>query len=93
VDSAGIGRAEIHKLRVVRGADPTEVSEGGDGLRLAYSVEEAARILGLGRTMTWGLVRSGELPSVRVAGRVLIRRRQLEDWLSSMPETVYPSAW
>ena len=60
--------------------------------RVAYSVEEVASIIGIGRTLAWSLVRSGELPSVRVAGRVLVRRRQLEEWLDTMPETQYPSA-
>ena len=59
--------------------------------RLAYSVEEAAGIVGIGRTLAWSLVRSGELPSVRVVGRVLIRRRQLEEWLDTREETRYPS--
>jgi len=60
--------------------------------RMAYSVEEAANVIGIGRTLAWSLVRSGELPSVRVAGRVLVRRRQLEEWLDTMPEMQYPSA-
>lgn len=60
--------------------------------RLAYSVEEAAKVIGIGRTLTWTLVRSGDIPSVRVAGRVLIRRRQLVDWLDTRSETIYPSS-
>ena len=60
--------------------------------RLAYSVEEAAKVMGLGRTLTWALVRSGDIPSVRVAGRVLIRRRQLIEWLDTRSETIYPSS-
>jgi excisionase family DNA binding protein len=61
-------------------------------VRVAYSVEEAASLIGIGRTLAWTLVRSGELPSIRVAGRVLIRRRQLLEWLDTEPETAYPSA-
>ena len=60
--------------------------------RLAYSVEEAAKVIGVGRTLTWALVRSGDIPSVRVAGRVLIRRRQLIEWLDTRSETIYPSS-
>ena len=60
--------------------------------RIAYSVEEVAAVLGIGRTLAWALVRSGQLPSIRVAGRVLIRRRQLLEWLDATPETNYPSA-
>ena len=60
--------------------------------RVAYSVEEAAAIIGIGRTLAWTLVRSGELPSIKVAGRVLIRRRQLVEWLDELPQILYPSA-
>ena len=60
--------------------------------RLAYSVEEAAQIVGIGRTLAWQLVRRGEIPSVRVAGRVLVRRRQLEAWLDQQEELGYTSS-
>ena len=60
--------------------------------RIAFSVEEVAGVLGIGRTLAWALVRSGQLPSIRVAGRVLIRRRQLLEWLDATPEANYPSA-
>jgi excisionase family DNA binding protein len=40
---------------------------------LAYSVEEAAQIVGIGRTLVWQLVRRREIPSARVAG--LAQRR------------------
>ena len=42
--------------------------------RLAISVPEAAKMLGLGRTSTWTLVRQGKLRCVRVNKRVLIPR-------------------
>jgi len=67
-------------------AGTARVDEPEDS-RLAYGVEEAARIIGIGRTLAWALVRSGDLPSVRIAGRVLIRRWQLVDWLDACPET------
>jgi excisionase family DNA binding protein len=54
-------------------------------VRLSYSVEEGAKLIGIGRTLAWSLVWSGALPSVRFAGRVLIRRRQFELWLDSQP--------
>jgi excisionase family DNA binding protein len=59
--------------------------------RLAYSVEELAAILGIGRTLAGTLVRSGRLPAVRVSGRMLIRRTQLIEWLEGIP-TVYASS-
>ena len=42
--------------------------------RLLLTVEEAARRLGIGRSLAWRLVRSGELPSVRWGGWSACRR-------------------
>ena len=53
--------------------------------RLSYSAEDGAKLIGIGCTLAGSLVRSGALHRVRVAGRVLIRRRQLERWLDSQP--------
>jgi excisionase family DNA binding protein len=38
------------------------------------SVPQAAETLGIGMTLAWQLVRNGELPSIRLGGRVLISR-------------------
>jgi excisionase family DNA binding protein len=54
--------------------------------RLAYSVSEMAQVIGIGRTLAWSLVRSGEMPSIRVGDRVLIRHQQLLDWLDAIPD-------
>jgi excisionase family DNA binding protein len=49
------------------------------------SVPEAARILGVGRAVGYAAVKSGELPAIRVGGRVLVptaalrRLLQLDD--------------
>lgn len=45
---------------------------------LLVHVEEAARLLGIGRTLCWQMVRRGELQSVKIHGRVLIPRWALE---------------
>lgn len=52
--------------------------------RLAYSVEETARLLSISRAYAWTLVRSGDLPSVRIGGRVLVRRSRLDAWLDKL---------
>jgi excisionase family DNA binding protein len=51
------------------------------GERLLITVEEAARRLGIGRSLAWRLVRSGELPSVRLGRLVRIPEQSLADWL------------
>jgi excisionase family DNA binding protein len=45
---------------------------------LLVSVPEAARLLGIGSTLGWEMVRSGEMPSVRFGRRVLVPRAALE---------------
>jgi excisionase family DNA binding protein len=47
--------------------------------RQTYTVEEAAKILGISRTVAY---RRGVLPTVRVAGRLLVPRRALERLLT-----------
>ena len=40
--------------------------------RLTFTVEEAARALGIGRNTAYEAVRTGELPCLRVGGRILV---------------------
>jgi excisionase family DNA binding protein len=51
---------------------------------LLLSASEAAQALGLGRTLTNELIRSGQLPSVRVGRRRLIRRDALLAFIDSL---------
>ena len=46
--------------------------------QLLYSVEQAARVLGLSPRLLWSFVASNELKSRRVGTRVLLHRRDLE---------------
>ena len=45
---------------------------------LLLSVPEAARLLGVGKTLCWDMVYSGQLPSVRLGKRVLVPRPAIE---------------
>ena len=45
---------------------------------LLVAVPDAARLLGIGTTLAWDLVRSGDLPSVKLGRRVLVPRAALE---------------
>src|SRR6185312_3074556 len=45
---------------------------------LLVSVPEAARLLGIGPTLGWEMVRDGVLPSVRFGRRVLVPRSAVE---------------
>jgi excisionase family DNA binding protein len=50
--------------------------------RLLLTVEEAARHLGIGRTLAWRLVREGELPVVRLGRCVRVPWQALQEWVA-----------
>ena len=45
------------------------------------TVEETIRFLRLGRTRVYEMLRSGELPSIKIAHRRLVRREDLSRFL------------
>lgn len=45
---------------------------------LLVAVPDAARLLGIGTTFAWEMVRAGDLPSVKLGRRVLVPRVALE---------------
>lgn len=51
--------------------------------RAAISVEEAARLLGLGRSAAYEAARRGELLTRRLGRRLLVPVPALLDWLSA----------
>jgi excisionase family DNA binding protein len=60
---------------------------------LTLKVEEAARLLGIGRSAAYEAVRRGEIPSVRIGRRVLVCRHQLLDMVGvPTPTDGYGSA-
>ena len=46
--------------------------------KLAYRVDEACDALGIGRTSLYELAKNGELKFIRIAGRTLVPRSELE---------------
>jgi excisionase family DNA binding protein len=50
--------------------------------KLAYRIDEACRASGLSRSTLYKLLQSGELTSIKVAGRRLIRAQDLTALLS-----------
>ena len=51
--------------------------------RLTLTVEEAAALLGISRNSAYEAVRRGEIPSVRIGGRIVIPRHRFLDWLGA----------
>lgn len=48
--------------------------------RLALTVEEAAELAGVSRTLGYQMVRDGRWPSVRIGSAVRVPRRPFEAW-------------
>lgn len=58
--------------------NPTADQEVNSVERQTYTIEEAAKILGISRAVAY---RKGVLPTVRIAGRRLVPKRALERML------------
>ena len=61
-----------------------ESAAAGDGPRLAYTVPQAARALGLSKSMIYDQMRANRLRSLRVGGRRIITRDQIDAWLAGL---------
>jgi excisionase family DNA binding protein len=63
----------------------TNTTHDPQTISLTVSVTEAARLLGIGRTLAYDLVTRGELPVVRLGRRVLVPRHAIDTLLTSEP--------
>ena len=73
-------QATQHAVRS-RVATETCQSASDPAERLAYSVDEAARLTGLSRDLLYDEMRRGNLPYVKVGRRRLITRQHLQQFL------------
>lgn len=58
-------------------------------VKLLYRVEEAAELLGLGRSKTYELISRGEIGSVRVDGAIRVPQTAIEDFIYALPRGVH----
>jgi excisionase family DNA binding protein len=65
-----------------RGPNLLSMDEHGTARRETLTVEEAGRVLGLGRAAAYAAVRRGEIPSLRFGRRVLVPREALDRMLA-----------
>ena len=49
--------------------------------RLTYTVTEVAELLGISRGSAYTHVRTGEIPSITIGGRIVIPRRVVDEML------------
>ncbi|MHB8571737.1 MAG: helix-turn-helix domain-containing protein [Candidatus Dormibacteria bacterium] len=52
--------------------------------KLLVRVEEAADLLGIGRTMAWRLVYTGDIPTVLIGRRRLVPMLALEEYVHKL---------
>ncbi len=52
-----------------------------DQTKLAFTVEEAASELGIGRNLAYEAVKSGEIPSIRIGNRIVVPKLALAKML------------
>ncbi|MGF1628534.1 MAG: helix-turn-helix domain-containing protein [Kiloniellaceae bacterium] len=55
------------------------------GSRLCYSINDVARITGLGRSSLYELIGNGDLSARKVGRRTVILADDLKAWLRSLP--------
>jgi excisionase family DNA binding protein len=54
--------------------------------KLLYSVPEAASVLSVGKSTAWAMIARGELTAVRVGGRRLVTRAELERFVGQLAQ-------
>ncbi|QGM98431.1 helix-turn-helix domain-containing protein [Methylocystis parvus] len=69
---------------------PEQQSPFGGGapflVKLAYSIEETARITSLGRTALYEEIRAGRLKSRKAGRRTIVLADDIRAWLASLPQ-------
>lgn len=50
--------------------------------RLTYKVEEAGRLLGIGRNQAYGAAKAGQIPVIKIGKRLLVPKAALDKMLA-----------
>ncbi|MCO6389048.1 helix-turn-helix domain-containing protein [Aliihoeflea sp. 40Bstr573] len=56
----------------------------------ALSIAQTARLLGIGRSTLYCIIKEGRLPVRKLGKRTLILRRDLEHFIASLPTSTDP---
>jgi excisionase family DNA binding protein len=52
---------------------------------IAYTIRDAAKVVGIGRTKLYEAIKKGELPYKKLGRRTLILAADLRGWLDGLP--------
>ena len=66
--------------------------DGSEALRLLLTPEEAAQVLGVGRTTVYGLLRTGQLASVRIGSARRVSVQAMEEFVDRLTVRAPPPA-
>jgi excisionase family DNA binding protein len=58
--------------------------------RLTFTIEEAAKALGIGRTLAYEAIKRGEIPTIRIGRRLLVPRSALDQLLGNAATIAAP---
>lgn len=53
--------------------------------RELFTITEFCKMAGIGRTLAYDLIKSGDLRAVKVGRKTMIPRAAIESWLGSLP--------
>lgn len=53
--------------------------------RMVYTVKETAHLLSLSVGTTYQLIRSGQIPAMKLGGRWVVPKRRLHEWVNNLP--------
>jgi len=54
-------------------------------MKLVYTVNEVAEVLRIGRNLAYEMVRTGDIPSIRMGKRILVPGDGLKEMLGGVP--------
>lgn len=54
--------------------------------RAVYTVKEVAEMLNLNLGGTYALIRSGDIPAIKLGGRWAVPKKRFHAWLDDLPE-------
>tara|TARA_B110000211_G_scaffold65514_1_gene75465 strand:+ start:436 stop:621 length:186 start_codon:yes stop_codon:yes gene_type:complete len=54
-------------------------------MKQTYSITEATKVLGIGKTKMYELANSGEIPVIKIGSRTLISKKVLDDLINPEP--------
>jgi len=60
--------------------------------RRTLSIEEAAAVLGIGRSLAYDAAKRGEIPAIKIGRRLVVPRARLDAMLAAEAETEQSAA-